>query len=85
MKINHIFVLFIIGICVYRIKAQDSDGNGNDKEKSLFRNLVKPFRMEKLNLIWVKAQQVCTIVSALFPLHVWLEEESTIYSFSAFN
>lgn len=26
--------------------------------KEIFRNLVRPFRMEKLNLVWVKAQQV---------------------------
>lgn len=30
----------------------------NDNGKETFRNLVRPFRMEKLNLIWVKAQQV---------------------------
>lgn len=58
MRINQVFLLIIIGICVHQIKAQDSDGTGDDKEKSLFRNLVKPFRMEKLNLIWIKAQQV---------------------------
>lgn len=29
-----------------------------DNSKETFRNLVRPFRMEKLNLIWVKAQQV---------------------------
>lgn len=58
MRINQIFILFIIGNCVHQIKAQDSDGTDDNKEKSLFRNLVKPFRMEKLNLIWIKAQQV---------------------------
>lgn len=58
MRTNHFFLLFIIGICVHQNKAQDSDGTGDDNENSLFRNLVKPFRMEKLNLIWIKGQQV---------------------------
>lgn len=35
----------------------------NDNGKETFRNLVRPFRMEKLNLIWVKAQQVNKLMS----------------------
>lgn len=32
--------------------------NVPENRDEIFRNLMRPFRMEKLNLIWVKAQQV---------------------------
>lgn len=35
-----------------------ADHKSTADSKETFRNLVRPFRMEKLNLIWVKAQQV---------------------------
>lgn len=40
------------------ITLTNGDHKDNDNSKETFRNLVRPFRMEKLNLIWVKAQQV---------------------------
>lgn len=62
MKINKVLLLFVIGITVCYADKQNSDEESPaldaENGKSLFRNLVRPFRMEKLNLIWVKAQHV---------------------------
>lgn len=69
MKLHVKFLLvLIIGVSIVCVggandvndgyEAEDSIVNNNDNSKETFRNLVRPFRMEKLNLIWVKAQQV---------------------------
>lgn len=73
MKLSVELVLLFIGIglvCVIGADEVDdgvkegvfdevNDGvNPDVEDKEIFRNLVRPFRMEKLNLIWVKAQQV---------------------------
>lgn len=63
MKLCVKFVLVFIGIGTICVGADDSDDAianipQDDEVKETFRNLVRPFRMEKLNLIWVKAQQV---------------------------
>lgn len=63
MKLCEKFVLVFIGIGTICVAADNSDDTiakipQDDEVKETFRNLVRPFRMEKLNLIWVKAQQV---------------------------
>lgn len=43
----------------YTQQANTNSNNNNDDGKKLnFRQLDKPFRMAKLNLIWLKGQQV---------------------------
>lgn len=73
MKLSVKFVLVFIGIGLACVAADDEliddDTNpGEEEGKEIFRNLVRPFRMEKLNLIWVKAQQVNKTQSPLFLL-----------------
>lgn len=59
MKLNVEISLFLIGIGVIYVGAdQLSDDQAVEEDKEIFRNLLRPFRMEKLNLMWVKAQQV---------------------------
>lgn len=63
MKLCESLLLLFIGfgiICVGADDANDEnqDDSPEDEIKEPFRNLVRPFRMEKLNLVWVKAQQV---------------------------
>lgn len=61
MKLSVKFLLVFIGIglaCVAADELNDETNPSEEEGKEIFRNLVRPFRMEKLNLIWVKAQQV---------------------------
>lgn len=58
-------VPFIVCVRANNVNGENQDEDStvintkdNDNSKETFRNLVRPFRMEKLNLIWVKAQQV---------------------------
>ncbi|XP_031640987.1 alpha-2-macroglobulin receptor-associated protein [Contarinia nasturtii] len=48
--------LSVVGI----VRATEELSASTDDDTEIFRNLVRPFRMEKLNLIWVKAQQRLT-------------------------
>lgn len=61
LKMKLIALIVISFICLGS-SAQTDELNDDmvsiELNKSIFRNLVRPFRMEKLNLIWVKAQQV---------------------------
>lgn len=60
MKLNmkSLLITFSV-ICI--VKGSDElNGELSASNDEIFRNLVRPFRMEKLNLIWVKAQQVNT-------------------------
>lgn len=66
LRVDFLLVL-IVGIsCVACVGADNLEDEEStvinnkdiDNSKETFRNLVRPFRMEKLNLIWVKAQQV---------------------------
>lgn len=58
-----LLVLVIVGFVCAKANdlVEDDDTlstNPLEDGKEIFRNLVRPFRMEKLNLVWVKAQQV---------------------------
>lgn len=66
-----VLLVLIVGVsCIACVAASDANGEhagedspkisnkDDDNSQETFRNLVRPFRMEKLNLIWVKAQQV---------------------------
>lgn len=74
MKLNIEILLGFIGIGLICIGADQLDAADPDQEDQpsgeIFRNLVRPFRMEKLNLIWVKAQQVnkCKVHVVAFTL-----------------
>lgn len=65
MKLNIEILLICVGIGLIYAQDDSSDVANTDQDDQndqtpdeIFRNLVRPFRMEKLNLIWVKAQQV---------------------------
>lgn len=63
MKLSVKLVLIIVGVSIISVSAKETEDTIpkdpiDDDVKETFRNLVRPFRMEKLNLIWVKAQQV---------------------------
>lgn len=44
--------------CVICENKYSRAANENGKDSINFRTLEKPFRMNKLNLVWIKAQQV---------------------------
>lgn len=74
MKLSVESVLLFIGIglvCVFGADEVNDDANPDVEDKEIFRNLVRPFRMEKLNLIWVKAQQVNKHI-----IHYWPKKKN---------
>lgn len=63
MKLNTGILLVFVFVGVACAAANDLiEDDPVTGGKDIFRNLVRPFRMEKLNLIWVKAQQVNIIL-----------------------
>lgn len=94
MKLSVEFLLVLIGIGLVCVGADElnDETSRSDEGKEIFRNLVRPFRMEKLNLLWVKAQQVnkhkvhrlsnrwLFLILLTFVVSVWLF--ATIYNTS---
>lgn len=66
LRCEILLVFLCISICFakeYSAKADDKESqltevDDQNADQSIFRNLVRPFRMEKLNLVWIKAQHV---------------------------
>ena len=60
------FYKIIAFLCIYNLiktnalNKYSAEANIRDEEISNFRNLDKPFRMAKLNMLWSKAQLVST-------------------------
>lgn len=53
-----VFISLLMSGIVCENKYTRSANEKNDDAKVDFRTLEKPFRMNKLNLLWTKAQQV---------------------------
>lgn len=52
------FALLVCGVLCENKYSKSANEKKKDADKIDFRKLEKPFRMNKLNLLWVKAQQV---------------------------
>lgn len=71
MRLNIGVLLAIVCVFIRFANAEETGKNSGqltevddqNAEKSIFRNLVRPFRMEKLNLIWIKAQHVSNFIT----------------------
>lgn len=55
---KEILLVFVAFSTIYVTADEVNVENLPENADEIFRNLMRPFRMEKLNLIWVKAQQV---------------------------
>ncbi|PSN37046.1 hypothetical protein C0J52_21907 [Blattella germanica] len=51
-----VFIMFYVIKVIYGINKYSKDANLKAEETSDLRNLQKPFRMAKLNILWSKAQ-----------------------------
>lgn len=58
MKFTAVIVCSFICLSYAVADELNDEIRSTEQNKSVFRTLVRPFRMEKLNMMWIKAQQV---------------------------
>ncbi|XP_045520809.1 alpha-2-macroglobulin receptor-associated protein isoform X1 [Pieris brassicae] len=64
MFLHRPFVFYVVAILIHVVYCENKysrSANIKDEKDTDFRKLDKPFRMNKLNLLWVKAQQRLTL------------------------
>lgn len=62
-----LFLLVIVCSVLCENKYSESANEKKKKDDVDFRTLQKPFRMNKLNLLWTKAQQVNNSLAPSYP------------------
>lgn len=64
--IDRIILLNLVVVLLINVVLTENkysrDANVNKQKEADFRSLDKPFRMAKLNILWLKAQQVLTLL-----------------------
>lgn len=68
-KLNYFSVLVILLTIFLNVSGENKysrEANVKKKSDIDFRTLDKPFRMAKINILWTKAQQVCSFICIMY-------------------
>lgn len=86
---QHACISFLVLILFFTCALSENKYSRSANEKNTsgvnFRTLEKPFRMSKLNLVWIKAQQVIFMYSYLFTGKISLKKIKTSIFYSFLN
>lgn len=78
---QHACISFVVLTLLFTCALSENKYSRSANEKNTsgvnFRTLEKPFRMNKLNLVWIKAQQVIFMYSYLFTGKIIVKENDT--------